>query len=55
MLFSEPVTGFSAFEGDVAIGWDAEGHEVARVPFTEPTVIREHYDEKYDVYRHNTT
>jgi len=42
-------------EGDVAIGWDDEGHEVARVPFTEPTVIREHYDEKYDVYRHNTT
>jgi nitrate reductase beta subunit len=41
--------------GDEVIGWGGDGEEVARVPFTEPTYIRDHYDERYDVYRHNTT
>jgi len=42
-------------QGDQAVGWDVDGKEVARVPFTEPTYIREHYDEAHDVYRHNIT
>ena len=42
-------------QGDEAIGWDVNGDEVAHVPFTEPVYIREHYDAKHDVYRHNTT
>ena len=36
-----------------AIGWDVNGEEVARVPFTEPHYQRPHYDDKHDVYRHN--
>lgn len=42
-------------QGEEAVGWDRNGTEVSRVPFTEPIYIRDHYDEKYDVYRHNTT
>jgi nitrate reductase beta subunit len=42
-------------EGEEAIGWDGKGEEVARVPFTEPTYIREYHDAKHDVFRHNTT
>ena len=45
---------FEVRENEV-IGWDTEGIEVARVPFTEPSYVREHYDAKYEVYRHNTT
>ena len=41
--------------GDEVLGWDVDGLEVARVPFTEPTYIREHHDAARDVYRHNTT
>ncbi|MDY6991710.1 MAG: 4Fe-4S dicluster domain-containing protein [Pseudomonadota bacterium] len=37
------------------IGWNGDGEEVARVPFTEPTYIRDFYDEHHQVYRHNTT
>lgn len=43
-----------AVEGDVAIGWDLEGQEVVRVPFTEPTYFRKHFDETHGAYRHNT-
>jgi nitrate reductase beta subunit len=42
-------------QGDEAVGWDVNGSEVARVPFTEPVYIREHFDRRFDVYRHNTT
>ncbi len=42
-------------QGDESVGWDVDGREVARVPFTEPVYIRDHYDRKHDVYRHNTT
>jgi nitrate reductase / nitrite oxidoreductase, beta subunit len=41
-------------EGDEAVGWDMNGDEAARVPFTEPIYKREHYDERHAVYRHNT-
>lgn len=44
-----------AVQGEEAVGWDVDGVEVARVPFTEPVYIREHYDARRDVYRHNTT
>jgi nitrate reductase beta subunit len=42
-------------EGKEVIGWDGKGNEVARVPFTEPQYVREHFDASRDVYRHNTT
>jgi len=41
-------------QGEEAVGWDVDGQEVARVPFVEPIYHRPHYDERYDVYRHNT-
>ena len=40
-------------QGDEAIGWDVDGKEVARVPFTEWTYVRPHHDPKHEVYRHN--
>lgn len=57
MLFGGSNKIIHSFEvqGDVALGYDEKGDEIARVPFTEPTVIREHYDKEHDVYRHNTT
>ena len=41
-------------QGDDAVGWDVDGQEVVRVPFTEPTYFRKHFDEQYEAYRHNT-
>lgn len=41
-------------QGEEAVGWDVDGVEVVRVPFTEPTYFRKHYDEHNDAYRHNT-
>lgn len=55
MLFgatSRIITRF-AVEDSTAIGWNASGDEVARVPFTEPVYERPHHDRKHDVYRHN--
>lgn len=46
------ITKFDVKDG-VAIGWDGEGKEVARVPFTEPTYQRPHHDAKHGAYRHN--
>jgi len=40
-------------QGDQAVGWDVDGKEVARVPFTEWTYVRPHHDSKHEVYRHN--
>ena len=42
-------------EGNEAIGWNGKGEEITRVPFVEPTYIREFHDTKRGVYRHNTT
>lgn len=57
MLFGASTRIITRYEvqGETAIGWDVDGKEVARVPFIEPTYVREHFDEKHDVYRHNTT
>jgi nitrate reductase / nitrite oxidoreductase, beta subunit len=41
-------------QGEEAVGWDVDGKEVARVPFTEPMYLRPHHDEKFGVYRQNT-
>jgi nitrate reductase beta subunit len=41
-------------QGDEAVGWDVDGQEVVRVPFTEPTYFRKHFDETHGAYRHNT-
>ena len=57
MLFGATSRIIERFEvqGDEAVGWDVNGTEVARVPFTEPVYIRDHFDPRYGVYRHNTT
>jgi len=44
-----------AVENETAIGWDDEGTELARVPFVEPVYVREKYDAKHEVFRHNLT
>ena len=41
--------------GDLVSGFDNEGDEVARVPLSEPTMVRPAFDEERDVYRHNVT
>jgi nitrate reductase beta subunit len=56
MLFGASPRIITRFEvqGEEAVGWDVEGAEVARVPFTEPTYFRKHFDEQHGAYRHNT-
>ena len=44
-----------AVEGEEAVGWDDAGVELARVPFTEPHRVRDFFDQRHGVYRHNTT
>ncbi|MBC8515554.1 dehydrogenase [bacterium] len=39
----------------IAKGFDKDGTLVAEVPVTEPTVVRDHYDKKRDVYRLDVT
>lgn len=41
-------------QGDEAVGWDVDGNEVIRVPFTEYVYTREHFDKRFGAYRHNT-
>lgn len=41
-------------QGEYAVGWDVDGVEAARVPFTEPVYHRDHYDTRHGSYRHNT-
>jgi nitrate reductase beta subunit len=48
------ITRFEVHDEEV-LGWDVDGKEVARVPFTEGHVVREPYDSRFGVYRHNTT
>ncbi len=40
-------------QDDHAIGYDEQGREVVRVPFTEPVYIRPYFDAQQGVYRHN--
>jgi len=56
MLFGASTRIITTFKvkGDTVIGWDGTGKEVARVPFTEPVYVRDHRDERFAVYRHNT-
>lgn len=39
----------------VAVGYDAKGKEIVRVPIKEPVYVRPFYDKKLRVYRHNIT
>jgi nitrate reductase beta subunit len=57
LLFGSTNVIIERFEvkGDEAIGWNGKGEEVARVPLVEPVYKRPHYDDKFQVYRHNTT
>jgi nitrate reductase beta subunit len=41
-------------EKDHAVGYNVQGDEVVRVPYTEPVFARPHWDEKFQSYRHNT-
>lgn len=41
-------------QGEQAVGYDVDGKEAARVPFTEPVYHRPHHDVRHDVFRHNT-
>ncbi len=56
MLFGASTRIITRFkvEGETVIGWDVEDREVARVPFTELVYVRDHCDERFAVYRHNT-
>jgi nitrate reductase beta subunit len=38
-----------------AIGFDADGAELVRVPLKEPTIVRPFFDEKAKAYRYNVT
>jgi len=42
-------------DGDEAVGYDAAGAEVVRVPFVEPQIVRPYQDPATGVYRHNIT
>jgi nitrate reductase beta subunit len=57
MLFGSTDRIIDRFEvrGDEVAGWNADGEEVTRVPFVEPTHVRVHYDAAHNVFRHNTT
>jgi len=57
MLFGSTDRIIDRFEvqGAWVTGWDEHGEELAKVPFREPDVVRPHYDEAHQVYRHNTT
>lgn len=41
-------------EADHAVGYNAAGDEVARVPYTEPVFARPAWDDQYKVHRYNT-
>ena len=36
-----------------AVGYDAAGNEVVRVPYVEPVFVRPHWDETLQTFRHN--
>jgi nitrate reductase / nitrite oxidoreductase, beta subunit len=42
-------------EGDMALGYDASGGEIARVPMKEPIHVRAAYDERHQAWRTNVT
>lgn len=48
------ITKFKVAKG-IAVGYDAAGKEVVKVPIKEPTFVRPFHDEKLQVYRHNIT
>lgn len=56
MLFGASPRMITRYEvqGDEAVGWDIDNVECVRVPFTEPTYFRKHFDEQYGAFRQNT-
>ena len=56
LMFGNTPTIITTYKYDdkYAVGFDAEGKEAVRVPFTEPFVVREHYDKVYKAFRLNT-
>ncbi len=42
------------YEDSHAVGFNDKGEEVVRVPLTEPSIVRRHYDEKFKSFRLNT-
>jgi len=61
MLFGATDRTLDSFQvaGDRATGhcagYDADGREIVRVPITEPTILRNQYDEAFDVHRFSVT
>ena len=41
-------------EKDETVGFDQDGAEAVRVPYTEPFFARDFFDAKHEAYRHNT-
>lgn len=56
VLFGSMERRLASFKVDAnhAYGYDDSGSETIKVPLTEPVYIREFYDKKLHVYRHNT-
>ncbi len=56
MLFGASPRMITRYEvqGVEAVGWDVDNVECVRVPFTEPTYFRKHFDEQYGAFRQNT-
>lgn len=57
LMFGNTSRIIERFKADVndAVGWDRDGKEAVRVPYTEPFFTREFFDKANDTYRHNIT
>jgi nitrate reductase beta subunit len=57
LMFTSSARTIARFEAqkEHAVGFDAEGKEIVRVPYTEPFFAREMFDQKRKVYRLNVT
>jgi nitrate reductase beta subunit len=57
MLFGTTEKIIARFEvaDGTAVGYDADGEAVARVPVQEPSVVRTYFDQVHDTYLHNIT
>ncbi|MCZ2357020.1 MAG: dehydrogenase [Bacteroidia bacterium] len=50
---SSKITHSYKAEANHAVGYDAAGNEIIRVPYTEPVFTRPHWDESLQTFRHN--
>ena len=54
-LGADAVQRIELIEGDTALGYDASGTEISRVPLKEPVHVRAAYDERHQAWRTNVT